>query len=161
MKFVKGISLFFAIPLLTLAVGFGAGILYEKENSDTGSPAVPGQLQPKPLTVQTKAQESIPQPSEAVSEEALMVDMTGNIVTEYEEAREEEETVEVSQHAGGFYLGVYDNRVVVLEENKETIFLETDIETESLPDEVKQLLISTLWVQDEEELYSYLETFSS
>ena len=58
-------------------------------------------------------------------------------------------------------MGVYDNRVVVLEENKETIFLETDIETESLPDEVKQLLISTLWVQDEEELYSYLETFSS
>ncbi|MGN0425553.1 MAG: hypothetical protein ACI4FY_09575 [Acetatifactor sp.] len=160
MKFVKGISLFFVIPLLTMAVGFGAGILYEKENSNTGSPVVPGQLQPKPLTVQTEAEKSVSQLPEEVSEEALMVDVTGNIITEHEES-DGEEAPDLPQHVGGFYLGVYDNRVVVLEANKETIYLETDIETESLPEEVKQLLISTLWVQDEEELYSYLETFSS
>lgn len=160
MKFLKGISIFFVTGLLTLAVGFGAGILYERENSLGESSVVPGQLQPQPLTVQTKVEGEVSKLPEEMSEEALMADATEGILADY---REDDEAGrdDLSQQTGGFYLAVYDNRVVVLEENKETIYLETDIEADSLPDEVKLLLISTLWVQNEEELYSYLETFSS
>lgn len=161
MKFVKGISIFFVIPLLTLTVGFGVGILYEKENSLGESPVVPGQLHPQPLAeTKVEGEGEVSGPPEEESKEALMVDVTEGILTDYREA-DEAGSDDLSQQTGGFYLAVYDNRVVVLEENKETIYLETDIAADSLPDEVKLLLISTLWVQNEEELYSYLETFSS
>lgn len=162
MKLVKGISLFFVIPMLTLAVGFGAGVLYEREHAIEESPLVPGQLQPKPLTVEAEAEKEIVLPSEE-PEEVLMVDANENIMVEHGESDEaaEEPDPDLPGHAGGFFLGVYDSRVVVLEENKETIYLETDIPAESLPEEIRQRLITTFWVQDEEELYSYLETFSS
>lgn len=189
MKFVKGISLFFAIPLLTLltlAVGFGAGVLYGQE----GTEEVPAPLQPKPLVVSSEAEKQVSeglrlsdcspengeQPgrlSEMLSEEqgqastlptemspeALQVDATGNILTEYEES--EEAFTASADSPKGFYLVIYDNRVVVLEENRETVYLETDIGVEGLTEEARLLLISGLWVQNEEELYSYLETFSS
>lgn len=60
-----------------------------------------------------------------------------------------------------FYLAVYDNEVVVYLEDKETIYIETDILLEQLPEELQQGIIDMMWMPDEEALYDFLETYSS
>ena len=60
-----------------------------------------------------------------------------------------------------FYLAVYDNEVVVYLEDKETIYIETEILLEQLPEELQQEIIDMMWMPDEEALYDFLETYSS
>lgn len=60
-----------------------------------------------------------------------------------------------------FYLAVYDNEVVVYLEDKETIYIETEILLEQLPEELQQEIIDMRWMPDEEALYDFLETYSS
>ena len=65
------------------------------------------------------------------------------------------------QPGESFYLAVYDNQVVVYLEDKETIYIATEIGLSTLPEDVQQEIIQMLWVENEEELYSFLETYSS
>lgn len=65
------------------------------------------------------------------------------------------------QPSTSFYLAAYDNRVLVYLEDKETVYIETDIRVDTLPDEVQQEIIRMMWVESEEELYNFLETYSS
>ena len=60
-----------------------------------------------------------------------------------------------------FYLAVYDNEVVVYLEDKETIYIETEILLDQLPEELQQEIIDMMWMPDEEALYDFLETYSS
>lgn len=60
-----------------------------------------------------------------------------------------------------FYLAVYDNEVVVLLDDKETIYIETGIRLEELPAEQQEEIISMMWIEDEAELYDFLEAHSS
>lgn len=60
-----------------------------------------------------------------------------------------------------FYLAVYDNEVVVYLEDKETVYIETEIPLEQLPEELQQEIIDMMWMPDEEALYDFLETYSS
>lgn len=60
-----------------------------------------------------------------------------------------------------FYLAVYDNEVVVLLDDKETIYIETGIRLEELPTEQQEEIISMMWIEDEAELYDFLEAHSS
>ena len=62
---------------------------------------------------------------------------------------------------GSFYLAAYDNAVVVLLEDKETIYIETDIRLEKLPEEQQQEIIDMMWIENEEVLYDFLEAHSS
>lgn len=61
----------------------------------------------------------------------------------------------------GFYLAVYNNEVLVYLEDKETVFIETDIMLEQLPQKLQQDIIDMMWLESEEELYNFLETYSS
>ena len=61
----------------------------------------------------------------------------------------------------GFYLAVYNNEVLVYLEDKETVFIETDIMLEQLPQKLQQYIIDMMWLESEEELYNFLETYSS
>lgn len=65
------------------------------------------------------------------------------------------------QPTADFYLAVYDNRVLVYLEDRKTVFIETDIRLESLPAELQQSIIGMMRVEGQEELYNFLETYSS
>lgn len=65
------------------------------------------------------------------------------------------------QPSNSFYLAVYDGRVVVYLEDKCTIYIQTDIMLEDLPDELQEEIIGMMFIVGEEELYDFLESYSS
>lgn len=65
------------------------------------------------------------------------------------------------QPSESFYLAVRDNEVIVLLEDKETVFINTGIMLTSLPEAVQLEIIQMLWVENEEDLYDFLEHYSS
>lgn len=65
------------------------------------------------------------------------------------------------QPGNSFYLAVRDNEVVVYLEDKETIYINTGIALEELPESVQLDIIQMLWIEDEEALYNFLENYSS
>ena len=65
------------------------------------------------------------------------------------------------QPGNSFYLAVLDNEVVVYLEDKETIYINTGIALEELPESVQLDIIQMLWIEDEEALYNFLENYSS
>ncbi len=65
------------------------------------------------------------------------------------------------QPSASFYLAVYDNEVVVYLEDKKTVYINTEISLDSLPEEVQQEIIQMMWMPDEESLYHFLESYSS
>lgn len=65
------------------------------------------------------------------------------------------------QPSTSFYLAVQNNEVVVLLEDKETVFINTGIRLEELPENVQMDIIQMRFVEDEEKLYNFLEAYSS
>lgn len=65
------------------------------------------------------------------------------------------------QPSAGFYLAAYDNKVWVYLEDKQTVYIETDIRVDLLPDELQQEIIQMKWVENQKELYNFLENYSS
>ncbi len=65
------------------------------------------------------------------------------------------------QPSTSFYLGVYDNMVRVYLEDRQTVYIETDIRLDTLPEELQEEIIRMLWIEDEENLYNFLESYSS
>ena len=61
----------------------------------------------------------------------------------------------------GYYLMVLDGKIVVMEEDKETIYLTTDIYAEALSDSLKQELIMGKFIKEMDELYGFLESYTS
>lgn len=70
-------------------------------------------------------------------------------------------TYKPNQKSIGYYLMVLDGKVVVMEEDKETIYLTTDIYAEALSDSLKQELILGKFINNMEELYGFLESYTS
>lgn len=65
------------------------------------------------------------------------------------------------QPSSSFYLAVYDNEVIVYLEDRETVYIETHIRLDSLPEQLQEQIIEMMWIEDEEKLYSFLENYSS
>lgn len=65
------------------------------------------------------------------------------------------------QPSACFYLAVYNNEVIVFLDDRETVYIETKIRLDSLPEDVQQEIIQMMRVESEEELYNFLETYSS
>lgn len=65
------------------------------------------------------------------------------------------------QPSASFYIAVYDNNVIVYLEDKETVYIETDIRLDALPEELQQSIMQMMWVEDQEKLYDFLENYSS
>lgn len=61
----------------------------------------------------------------------------------------------------GFYLMVQDHFIVVYEEDRSTLFMNTDILLERLPDSLQREIMEGKFVVSEEELYLFLESYSS
>ena len=60
-----------------------------------------------------------------------------------------------------YYMVSKDNKLVIYYEDMETIFLTTDILLENLPENVKREILSKKYFENEEELYNFLESYSS
>lgn len=60
-----------------------------------------------------------------------------------------------------FYIVSKDNKLVVYYEDMETVFLTTDISMENLPENVRLEILNKKYFETEEELYNFLESYSS
>lgn len=60
-----------------------------------------------------------------------------------------------------FYLAVYDNKVVVLLDDRKTVYIETGIALEELPEEQQEQIMNMMLIEDEARLYDFLEANSS
>lgn len=65
------------------------------------------------------------------------------------------------QEPKGFYLMVADHFIVVYEEDRSTLYMNTDILLERLPDSLQREIVEGKFVAGEEELYLFLESYSS
>ncbi len=61
----------------------------------------------------------------------------------------------------GFYLMVADHFVIVYKEDKKSIYMNTDIMLESLSPELQKEIIAGKYIESEQELYNFLESYSS
>lgn len=61
----------------------------------------------------------------------------------------------------GFYLMVADHYIIVYEEDKQTVHLNTDILLSHLSEELQSEIIRGKYIENEEELYHFLESYSS
>ncbi len=61
----------------------------------------------------------------------------------------------------GFYLMVADHFIVVYHEDKSTLYMNTDILLDLLPDSLQREIMEGKYVASEEELYLFLESYSS
>lgn len=66
-----------------------------------------------------------------------------------------------SQEIKNFFLAVFDHQVIVYEDDKSTIFMRTGIHLEDLPEEMQMKLIAGMTLKTEEDLYNFLESYSS
>lgn len=61
----------------------------------------------------------------------------------------------------GYYLMVADHFIVVYREDKKTLYMNTDILLENLNDTLQAEIMQGKYVETEEELYNFLESYSS
>lgn len=65
------------------------------------------------------------------------------------------------QPTESFYIIVYDDKIRVLLEDRQTLYLETGIRAADLPDSLQQKIMQGLFVPSEEALYDFLENYTS
>ena len=65
------------------------------------------------------------------------------------------------QPSESFYLAVTDHEVVVYLEDRTTVYINTGIALEDLPEALQLQIMDMLFIPDEETLYDFLETYSS
>lgn len=65
------------------------------------------------------------------------------------------------QPSSSFYLAAYDNKVLVYLEDRQTVYIETNILLDALPLDLQQEIVRMMWIENEEALYNFLETYSS
>ncbi len=61
----------------------------------------------------------------------------------------------------GFYIAALNNEIVVYLEDKETIYINTGIPLEGVPEEIQMQIMEMLWMDNEESLYNFLENYTS
>ena len=64
-------------------------------------------------------------------------------------------------NTGSYYLMARDGMIWVYHEDMKTVYLTTGIFLDSLPDEVRQEILDKKYIKNEEELYNFLESYSS
>lgn len=68
---------------------------------------------------------------------------------------------QADEELGGYYLMANDGHVCVYYEDMQTMYLTTGIALDRLPDEVRQEVLDKKYIKNEEELYNFLESYSS
>ncbi|MEG1847324.1 MAG: hypothetical protein RRX92_03040 [Lachnospiraceae bacterium] len=60
-----------------------------------------------------------------------------------------------------FYLVVENHNIIVYEADSKTRFMDTKLKIDTLPDEIQDEIINIKYIENEEELYNFLESYSS
>lgn len=83
-------------------------------------------------------------------------------VTEHE-STEDDKSVTISQEYNTYYFYAKDDegRVSIYDMKSQTLYMETGIESNMLPESVQKELESGIYFKDEMELYDFLESYSS
>ena len=66
-----------------------------------------------------------------------------------------------SEEESGYFLVNENHRVVVYQTDLQNIYMTTDIQVEELPEELQKEIIQMKYVENEKELYNFLESYSS
>lgn len=74
------------------------------------------------------------------------------VICKYYQSEEENE---------GFYIMVADHYIIVYEGDKQTVYLNTDILLSNLNETLQSEIIQGKYVEDEQEIYHFLESYSS
>ena len=61
----------------------------------------------------------------------------------------------------GFYICIMDHKVKVYCDDRETVYLDTDMRAEDFPEYLRLEMLQGMYIGTEEELYHFLETYSS
>ena len=83
------------------------------------------------------------------------------ITTENDVSKEESVTISQEYITCPYYIKEEDGRLVVFESKHQSVFMETSIETSSLPQEIQEKLEAGIFFQTEGDLYDFLESYSS
>ena len=87
---------------------------------------------------------------------------SANTVSQHSEMNIEELNGNESKaEATKFFVAVYQNRIIVYLEDKKTVYEYTNIDTKELPLELRSKLSDGFFLNGEEELYHFLESYSS
>lgn len=84
-----------------------------------------------------------------------------NITTENDVSKEESITISQEYLVCPYFIKVEYGRLVVYLSKTQEIFMETAIEFDTLPLDIQQKLDSGIFFQTEQELYDFLESYSS
>ncbi|MBQ3558329.1 MAG: hypothetical protein IJA07_02290 [Agathobacter sp.] len=83
------------------------------------------------------------------------------ISTENEVSEKEALTISQEYITCPYYIKESDGRLIVFESKTQDVFMETSIETMTLPEEIQEKLETGIFFQTEGELYDFLESYSS
>lgn len=83
------------------------------------------------------------------------------INTENDVKQEQSITINQEYISCPYYVKELDGRLVVFETKQQQIYMETSIEWDTLPEEVKEKAKTGIFFQTEGELYDFLESYSS
>ena len=83
------------------------------------------------------------------------------ITTENEITNEQSTTISQPYISYPYYIKAMDGRLVVYMSKNHEIFMETSIESNMLPEELKEQLKVGIFFENEEDLYGFLESYSS
>ena len=141
MKILKSIGLYFVLPLLLIVLGIILHIIYLDF------------FYPNKYTIQD---------NNFMKEEsrAVVSSSEGNIAQTDLPEKEIEEIIPEKEEPG-YYLTVQEGKIVVMELDQKTVYLTTDIYAEALSETLKQELIQGKFINSMEELYGFLESYTS
>lgn len=132
MKILKSIGLYFVLPVLFILLGILLHIVYLEF-------FYPNKYNP-------------PEETSFLTEEskAVVSSSESNIAK-----------TDFTEEESGYYLTVVKGKIVVMEMDQKTIYLTTDIYAEALSDSLKEELMQGKFINSIEELYGFLESYTS
>ena len=83
------------------------------------------------------------------------------ITTENDVSKEEAVTISQEYMTCPYYIKEKDGRLIVYESKSQMIYMETSIEIDMLPIEIKEKLDAGIFFETEGDLYDFLESYSS
>ena len=150
MKILKSIGLYFVYPFLTFILGILTHIgylnyFYPHKYSDNMQFEA-GILEENTYNSKvTDFSSENPNPDVTVSSDKINI----------------QPTLPAEEKTSGYYLMVLDGKIAVMEEDKKTIYLTTDIYVDALSDSLKKELLLGKFIHTMDELYGFLESYTS
>ena len=83
------------------------------------------------------------------------------VLVEESDLNQDVSTINQRKPQEGYFLAFMDSKVIVLKEDKRTVYMTTDISSQMLPEDLRQEIMQLYYVENEQELFDFLESYSS